>query len=164
MPYFHLTDEEIADLVAYFMALADEPYPYETIEVTPNPQAVEIGREMFRNEAQCASGACHPNPGSAPTPDNAAPNLISVSRLKPKWIRDWIANPEAFWPGNGMPYFPWEANGVPLYPNYAGGDVNAQIDALRDYVLTLGRKMGRTTPVETPVAPSAKANGTRRPS
>lgn len=146
MPYFHLSDEEIADLVAYFMALVDEPYPYQTVEVEVNPDLIAIGREMFRNEAQCASGACHPNPGTTPLPSNLAPNLVSTSRLKPQWVKEWIANPEAFWPGNGMPYFPWEANGTPLYPAYANGDVNIQMEALRDYVLSLGRKMSRTAP------------------
>jgi mono/diheme cytochrome c family protein len=164
MPLFHLSDEEVADLVAYFMALVDEPYPYETIEPTTNPEANAIGRGMFRNEAQCASGACHPNPGSTPTPDNLAPSLVSTSRLKPEWVKEWIANPESFWPGNGMPYFPWDVNGTPLYSKYANGDVNAQIEGLRDYVLSLGRRMSWSAPVESAQKPASvrKTNGARR--
>jgi cbb3-type cytochrome oxidase cytochrome c subunit len=138
MPWFRLTDEEVSELVAYLMALADEPYPYQTIEAQPDPGLAAVGRNLYQNEARCATGACHPS--GRPTADNLAPDLVSAARLKPEWIEAWLANPDTFWPGNGMPYFPWEMNGVALFPQYMQGDVQTQMRALRDYVLTLGPK------------------------
>lgn len=141
MPLYHLTDSEVSDIVAYLMALVDEPYPYESIIPSPQADLVAMGKTMFLNEARCASGACHPS--TAPKPENRAPDLASTARLKPTWVKEWIANPEAFWPGNGMPYFPWDLGGSAIYPQYADGNVDTQMNALRDYVLALGKPRQR---------------------
>ena len=137
MPYFNLTDQEAADLVVYFMALADEPYPYDAIDHEQDPALVRIGHEMFRNEAGCASGACHP--ATEPTEQNLASDLAHAGRLKPDWIEQWVTSPEGSWPGNGVPDSPWEVEDAGPYPAHADGDVATQMRALRDYVLTLGR-------------------------
>lgn len=138
MPYFQLTDSEAGDIVAYFAALAGEAYPYEEVVVETDPALVEIGANMFQNDAGCSAGACHPV--AEPGPENLAPWLATAERLKPEWITKWITNPEQFWPGNGMPLFPWEISGQALYPQHAGGDVPTQMNALRDYVLTLAEE------------------------
>jgi len=138
MPYFQLTDTEAGDLVAYFMALAGETYPYEEITHEADEALVQIGENMFRNDAGCAAGACHP--ATEPGPANLAPWLAHSERLKPEWIAEWVTDPEYFWPGNGMPLFPWEIGGQALYAQYADGDVPTQMHALRDYVLTLAEE------------------------
>ena len=135
MPYFQLTDEEASDMVAYFAALANEPYPYEEIDDSSNAELVNLGSVMFRTEAKCSAGECHPAAGD--TAQKLAPDLVHASRLKPRWIKAWVTNPDDFWVGNGMPYFPWDMDGEALYPQY--GEVDRQLSALRDYVLTLGR-------------------------
>jgi mono/diheme cytochrome c family protein len=138
MPYFQLSDSEAGDLVSYFAALAGEAYPYEEVVTETDPALVEIGKNMFQNDAGCAVGACHP--AAEPGPGNLAPWLATAERLKPEWIAEWITDPEHFWPGNGMPLFPWEINGQALYPHHADGDVPTQMNALRDYVLTLAKE------------------------
>jgi mono/diheme cytochrome c family protein len=138
MPYFQMTDTEAGDVVAYFMALAGETYPYEEVVTETDPALVEIGANMFQNDAKCSAGACHP--AAEPGPGNLAPWLKTAERLKPEWIAEWVTNPDDFWPGNGMPLFPWEIGGQALYPAYAGGDVPTQMHALRDYVLTLAEE------------------------
>ena len=136
MPYFQLTDEEASDIVSYFAALANEPYPYEVIEDEAEPALVRLGSSMYEAEAGCSTGECHPASGDLSP--KYAPDLRHSTRLKPRWIKAWVTNPEDFWPGSGMPKFPWinEADGSPLYPQY--GEVDQLMSALRDYVLTLG--------------------------
>ena len=138
MPYFQLSDTEAGDIVAYFMALAGETYPYEEVTHETDEALVQIGEGMFRNDAGCSAGACHPS--AEPGPANLAPWLVNADRLKPEWIAEWVTNPDQFWPGNGMPLFPWEIGGQALYGQYADGDVPTQMNALRDYVLTLAEE------------------------
>jgi hypothetical protein len=71
---------------------------------------------------------------------------MAHERLNPDWIIAWLRNPQKIMPGTKMPsFFP----GGP--PDVLGGDDEAQIRALRDYVITLGM-----TP---PSAPPTQAAG-----
>jgi hypothetical protein len=59
---------------------------------------------------------------------------MARQRLSPSWIAKWIQDPQKLQPGTRMPSF---------YPggpdNILGGKDEKQIEALRDYLLTLGR-------------------------
>jgi cbb3-type cytochrome oxidase cytochrome c subunit len=67
--------------------------------------------------------------------DGWAPDLaLARQRLNPNWIIKWLQDPQKVQPGTKMPSF---------YPggpdNILGGKDDKQIEALRDYLMTLGR-------------------------
>lgn len=100
MPYFHLSDDEAQDLSEYFQALDEQPYPYVWL---PDPHLTEdqmgLAKEIV--DQQCAR--CH-TVGSTVNPEASAPSLdYTKTRLKPKWVADWIRAPEKIVPGTKMP-------------------------------------------------------------
>jgi mono/diheme cytochrome c family protein len=70
-----------------------------------------------------------------------APDLnLARQRLNPNWIIKWLQDPQKVQPGTKMPSF---------YPggpdNILGGKDDRQIEALRDYLMTLGRSSAAAT-------------------
>jgi hypothetical protein len=65
---------------------------------------------------------------------------MARGRLKPEWISDWIAKPDSIQPGTRMPNFYPELKEPSPYSQDFGGDAKAQIGAIRDYVLTIGKQ------------------------
>ena len=64
-----------------------------------------------------------------------APDLtMARQRLNPNWILKWLKDPQKVQPGTKMPSF---------YPggpdNVLGGKEDLQIEALRDYLMSIGR-------------------------
>jgi hypothetical protein len=59
---------------------------------------------------------------------------MARARLNPEWIVKWVKDAQPMQPGTKMPSF---------YPggpdNILGGKDDRQIEALRDYLITLGR-------------------------
>ena len=86
-------------------------------------------------------------------PTTLAPDLrMSSERLQPDWILDWLKSPLTILPGTRMPVF-WADYPKSPYPQL-GGNADAQIRAIRDYLLTLKggptpRKTGGGTVVAT---------------
>jgi hypothetical protein len=73
-------------------------------------------------------------PADQPTA-NLAPDLrMAPDRLQPDWILDWLKSPSAILPGTRMPAF-WPDFPKSFYPHF-NGDAEAQIRAVRDYLLT----------------------------
>jgi cytochrome c2 len=137
MPTFSFTDEEANTLTHYFAALDRVPFP-----VAPRPALdatmVAHGRELFARW-QCVK--CHVVAGKLPDqdPSNMAPDLANVpQRLRADWLTQWLADPGRVQPGTRMPAnFP--ANPAEnAYPEILGGDQKQQVDAVRQYLLTLG--------------------------
>jgi hypothetical protein len=67
--------------------------------------------------------------------DGWAPDLtLARQRLNPNWIIKWLKDPQKVQPGTKMPSF---------YPggpdNVLGGKEDVQIEALRDYLMSIGR-------------------------
>jgi mono/diheme cytochrome c family protein len=115
------------------------PYPYE-----PAPQieaaAVTTGKVLFE-KWRCVS--CHVVAGKLPSqedPAMMAPDLAEVPRrLRADWIGQWLQDPGRIQPGTRMPAnFPANAQ-ENAYPEILGGDQAKQIDAVRAYLLTLGK-------------------------
>jgi hypothetical protein len=71
--------------------------------------------------------------------------------LRPDWIIKWLHDPQKVQPGTKMPSF---------YPggpdDILGGKEDAQITALRDYIMSLGHAAAVSVS-PTPRAPAAKA-------
>jgi cbb3-type cytochrome oxidase cytochrome c subunit len=69
-----------------------------------------------------------------------APDLAKVpERLRADWLSQWLADPGKIMPGTRMPTnFPADPQ-ENAYPEILGGDQKKQIEAVRAYLLTLGK-------------------------
>ena len=142
MPTFGFTDEEANTLLKYFTALSQSDFPFETPPAQPFPAAeITAGKRLTTPDYfNCFS--CHQQGARKPEgdPSGWAPDLaLARSRLRPDWIEDWIKDPQKLYPGTKMPSFydpgSFDTSGP---DDILGGNENQQIQALRDYLLTLG--------------------------
>ena len=143
MPTFHFPDQDATEAVHYFAAASNKSFPYLTAEAEkPTGQRLKESEELFA-ALQCTN--CHVlgalRPGQ--DPGSAAPNfLMTKNRLRPDWIPLWLKNPQALLDGTRMPSF-WDFSDEahPTSPSKLfGGDANAQINALRDYLMHIELK------------------------
>jgi len=138
MPTFDFAEEELNTITHYFAAQDGVPYPYEP-EPVVEPATVAAGRDLFERW-QCVK--CHVVAGKLPNqePANMAPDLAIVpERLRADWLSEWLADPGRIAPGTRMPAnFPADPN-ENAFPEILGGDQARQIEAVRAYLLTLGR-------------------------
>jgi len=137
MPTFGFSDEEANLLVSYFDGLSRVRIPFAHFnEKSIPPENLKAARTMFgKDYFDCLS--CHQQGEKKPEgpPEGWAPDLtLARSRLNPDWIIKWLRDPQKLQPGTKMPSF---------YPggpdDILGGSDERQIQALRDYILTLGR-------------------------
>ena len=150
MPTFGFSDEHTTQLINYFNGLSkvENPYAYFDERNVP-PDHLDAARMLVSEEYfNCFS--CHVRGGKNPEgpPEGWAPDLaMARQRLSPSWIIKWIQDPQKIQPGTKMPSF---------YPggpdNILGGKDDRQIEAMRDYLMTLGR--------DGPPAPAAAAEAT----
>lgn len=122
MPQWHWTDEDATAIVTYFAAAANEPFPFQSVEISEFGDAHRTtardlfgipGAANYSSTLQCMS--CHPSGGLTPSSpkDNWGPDLNqSQARLKVPFLKAWITDPEA-WAGHGtkMPTVFYEADG-----------------------------------------------------
>jgi mono/diheme cytochrome c family protein len=139
MPTFSFTDEQRNTITRFFATLDKVPYPYEPAPRV-EPTAVATGKLLFE-KWRCVS--CHVVAGKLPSqedPAMMAPDLAEVPRrLRADWIGQWLQDPGRVQPGTRMPAnFPANAQ-ENAYPEILGGDQAKQIDAVRAYLLTLGK-------------------------
>ncbi|MDR3691052.1 MAG: c-type cytochrome, partial [Fimbriimonas sp.] len=108
MPNFQLNDQDAAMLTEYFMALSNQPAPYE---YTPPDQKVfpmaVLGAKYFM-DLKCQS--CHPIGGkqgvAGGDTKKLGPDLgMSPIRLKKDWMLRFLKDPQSFSPGTQMPNF-----------------------------------------------------------
>jgi cytochrome c2 len=139
MPTYDFSDDDIAKLMRYFLAIENEGFKYKDYErFRPDPGMLAVGADLFE-QLQCAR--CHPGADDVPggvTAADLAPDLrLTRTRLKPDWVLDWLHDPQEVEPGTRMPtFFP---DGQTPFPDILEGDYIKQIEALRDYTWTLGR-------------------------
>ena len=134
MPTFDLDDPHWNTILDYFGAISESVGPFRTHEVLTASDVTPAGEELF-DLLRCQQ--CHvldTIPADQPS-DNLAPDLRMASeRLQPEWILDWLIEPLAIQPGTRMPMF-WTEYPGSFYPQL-DGDGSAQIEAIRDYLLT----------------------------
>jgi mono/diheme cytochrome c family protein len=160
MPTFEFGEDQLNTVTRYFAALDKVPFPYD-----PKPPAdaamVAAGQDLF-NRWQCVK--CHVVAGKLPNqpPENMAPDLAEVPRrLRAGWLHEWLADPGRIQPGTRMPAnFPKDA-GENAYPDILGGDQQKQIQAVTQYLLTLGRGEG-AAPARARAAEAAAPTGSTR--
>ena len=145
MPTFSFTDYELNALTAYFAAVDEAPYPFESTFTTAHSypgDLVSEGAELAadqRGSLQCFS--CHFRGTQEPRVPSTqwAPDLaLAADRLRPEWIDGWIKDPQALQPGTNMPQFymsmePGRGFWAPL-----NNDPQTEIDALVAYIMSLG--------------------------
>ncbi|MBI4042527.1 MAG: c-type cytochrome [Deltaproteobacteria bacterium] len=137
MPSFNFTDEEVNDLVKYFVALDHQPFPFETEKPRPlTPQQKGEAVQLFEI-LKCQQ--CHPSGAEAEgvqASSTLGPNLaMARERLRRAWMIDWLKDPQKLQPGTMMPGFFVEGS-TPV-PHLLNGDPQLQIEALTDYLQTL---------------------------
>jgi mono/diheme cytochrome c family protein len=134
MPTFGLDDRNLNGLIQYFAAVSDQLGPFRTQQVVTASNTLGVGRELFEL-LKCQQ--CHvlgEIPRDQPT-ENLAPDLrMSSDRLQADWILDWLRAPASILPGTRMPAY-WPDHPKSFYAQL-GGDAEAQIRAIRDYLLT----------------------------
>ncbi|OFV93669.1 MAG: hypothetical protein A3H95_06190 [Acidobacteria bacterium RIFCSPLOWO2_02_FULL_64_15] len=136
MPTFGLDDAELNGVINYFGSISNTIGPFQTHEIVRVANSEATGRRLFET-FQCQK--CHVL-GAIPRDQetaNLAPDLRMASdRLNPEWIVEWLKNPLVILPGTRMPGF-WPADLYPKspYPEF-GGSADAQMRAIRDYLLT----------------------------
>jgi hypothetical protein len=164
MPNFHMSSAEASALVNYFAAKSDAEFPYEynqrrrgdylaRLEQT-HPALLDDAMKIVTDGNYCvkchAVGDYQPT-GAVPT---LGPQLGDVyRRLRPEFVRRWVANPVRLLPYTGMPvnipYDPHLANlgGVSqaLFP----GTSIQQIDGLVDLLMNFDEYTKRRTSVRS---------------
>ncbi|MBI5394349.1 MAG: c-type cytochrome, partial [Verrucomicrobia bacterium] len=162
MPTFEFTDEQANTLVKYFSYLDNQDFPFEkdyVLERHPDVEKLNVGKQLFQ-KLQCVK--CHNlRPGQQLTPEQANqqfPSLVLVrDRLKPKWVADWMRDPNYFQKGTQMPAF-WP-DGASPFPDILGGNAQKQMEAVRDYMFVYqGEDLGQPAAPAAP-APAAKPAG-----
>jgi mono/diheme cytochrome c family protein len=158
MPTFGLSDEHATQLVNYFNGLSKVEQPFVYVDEKRIPaEHIEAAKQLVSKDYfNCFS--CHQQGERKPEGpvDGWAPDLnMARQRLNPTWILKWLKDPQKVQPGTKMPSF---------YPggpdNILGGKDDLQIEALRDYLLTLGRPGAAVA--ATAVAETAKAKPPKR--
>ncbi len=137
MPTFGFSDDHGTQLVNYFNGLSKVEQPFVYIDDKQIPaEHIEAAKQLVSADFfNCFS--CHVRGGKNPEgpPEGWAPDLaMARQRLNPDWIIRWLQDPQKVQPGTKMPSF------YPGGPDtILGGKDDRQIEAMRDYLVTLGR-------------------------
>ncbi|MFN8542638.1 MAG: c-type cytochrome [Candidatus Binatia bacterium] len=160
MPTFGLDDVTTHGIVSYFGALDKVTVPFVHIDRAEfRADSVEAGK-LLATKDYFACFSCHQRGAEKPEgpPEGWAPDLgMAAARLGPQWIVKWLRDPQKVMPGTKMPSFytpdaDGKLGGGP--DDVLGGDAEAQMRALRDYVISIG------LPNITPPSPSQAAGVT----
>ncbi|MFQ6112470.1 MAG: c-type cytochrome [bacterium] len=141
MPTFKLSDQEVNQLIEYFQALEGISEPFLEVKIQLTSNEIKAAERLFSDDyLSCFS--CHQVGRKKPAgpPSGWAPDfLLAPERLNPEWVFDWIADPQALQPGTRMPSFYPDA----APPDILKGDPDKQIEALRDYLMSIPKFVGK---------------------
>lgn len=153
MPTFQMNDAEVNTLVNFFNGLSKVDAPFSSFDEQKIPKDHLDAARILVTKDYFNCFSCHQQGEKKPEgpPEGWAPDLtLARARLNPNWIIKWLHDPQKVQPGTKMPsFFP----GGP--DNILGGKDDLQIEALRDYIMSLGR--GAPAPAKpAPAKPAAK--------
>jgi cytochrome c551/c552 len=163
MPNFHMSSDEASKLVDYFAAKSNAEFPYEYnnrrrgsylagLEQS-HPALLNDAMKIVTNRSYCVN--CH-SLGDYQAQNSLkalGPNLDQVyRRLRPDYLRRWIADPQRTLPYTGMPAnIPFD----PSPPNFGGvsqdlfpGPSISQLDGVVDLLMNLDEYTRRQTSVK----------------
>jgi mono/diheme cytochrome c family protein len=157
MPRFNLTSKEAESLAAYFAAVDGEEYPYEQMAEreaaylddmeSKHAGYLKDGFNLMTLTPDAKAGSqdklcvnCH-NVGTKKaegTPAERGPNLwLTPDRLRPTWLKQWIASPKRLLPYTGMPNnFTF---GQEKYQEAFKGTSSEQVTAVRDALINYNK-------------------------
>ncbi|MGQ3686190.1 MAG: c-type cytochrome [Candidatus Loosdrechtia sp.] len=142
MPSFDMSDEEATALAKFFTVRDGEPYPFEFFEETKRdyikekeqqfPGYLQSAKKLFESQdVNCLK--CHIMGDKMPEgePVDWAPDLtLAKKRLKPKWIKRWLLDPQSIQPGTKMPKFFQEGE----FQEYIPGTPEEQAEVMKDFI------------------------------
>jgi len=152
MPRFNLSRSEAGKLADHFAAVGDAEYPY-----TPKPVAASAPLDVARLDRAMRlmldrttyCGKCHTIGNDASAGQNRtvlAPRLDEVGRrLRPEYLRRWLADPKSVLPYTAMPSL-FSASGKPLGQDVFPGSSRQQLDAVIELLLRYEEYMKQRTP------------------
>jgi hypothetical protein len=154
MPKFNMSSDEARKLVAYFAAVDDAQHPYSFDERTRNTHLISAESEREDRLGDALKLAvvvckqCHVIGDFKPAGNAAAmaPNLERIhKRLRPDYLRQWLAKPTSILPYTNMPanFERYELNNQGLYH----GTSQEQLDAVVDLLLNYDQVMKERTTV-----------------
>lgn len=172
MPNFRMSSDEAAKLVDYFAAASGAEFPYEYKDRQSASHLAEqegrLGEAMniVVNGNYCVK--CHGVAEFYPQGDETTfgPNLADVHRrLRPEYLRNWIANPKRILPYTGMPvnipYKPDAENLGGIAQSLFEGTSIAQVNGLVDLLLNFdsyAKRQTQVSPMVKAAADKAKAD------
>ncbi len=168
MPRYNMSAEEAGKLVDYFAAVSGVDFPYSShprsraayLEGMERRQPGRLERAMqilVDGRTYCAK--CHLIGDSGPGGEirtTLAPNLDRVGRrIRPEYLRRWLANPKSVLPYTAMPVnFP--PSGQPLDPTRFPGNSLEQLDAVMDLLVNYDWYVKRRAPIRRLLEPAAE--------
>ncbi|NOY29105.1 MAG: c-type cytochrome [Planctomycetes bacterium] len=164
MPDFRMSSDDAAKLVDYFAAVsgAEFPYEYKSRQRASYLAKFEADRlsnamDIVVNSNYCVK--CHAVGDFVPQGDPATfgPNLAEVyRRLRPEYIRDWVANPKRTLPYTGMPVNIPFAGGISqdVFHGTSVEQLDGLIDLLMNYDVYT-RQQTSVSPLVEAAAPAA---------
>ncbi len=168
MPNFHMSSEDAAKLVDYFAAISGAEYPYQyktrqrasylaSLEAD-QPERLSDAIGIVVNNNYCVK--CHAVGDFQPQGDPVTfgPNLAEVyRRLRPEYLREWVANPKRILPYTGMPVnIPFEAGiSQDLFHGTSVEQLDGLVDLLMNFDVYTKRQTSISSLVEATVAASA---------
>ena len=142
MPTFGLSDEDANRVITHFARRDGAAFPF--LSYTPRsfgPVEKQAALKLFSKDYDNC-WTCHQQGEKKPASpiDSWAPDLtLARSRLRPDWIIQWLHDPQKLQPGTKMPNFYDPADPKSTAPSdILGGDPEKQIEAIRDYIYSLG--------------------------
>lgn len=137
MPTFEFSSDEATTLVEYFAAVSGVTHPFVYVDDQRIPRSYVEAGDLLASDEYFSCFSCHQQGDRKPEgpPEGWAPDLgLARTRLNPEWIVQWLEDPQKLMPGTKMPSF---------YPggpeDIFDGDEAKQREAIRDYLLELGR-------------------------
>ncbi|MEX2187033.1 MAG: c-type cytochrome [Pirellulales bacterium] len=174
MPKFNMSSDEARKLVAYFAAVDDVEHPYTFDRRTRSEHLIstEASRPDRLNDAlkltvvvckQCHQIGDFAPPGFAAS---MAPNLERIhKRLRPDYIRQWLADPTSILPYTNMPanFERDKVNNQALYHGTSGEQLDAVVDLLLNYDQIMKERTTIAKLVEEWAPAATATNGAEAP-
>ena len=171
MPNFHMSSDDAAKLVDYFAAVSGAEFPYEyksrqRASYLAKFEAERLSKAMniVVNSNYCVK--CHAVGDFSPQGDPATfgPNLAEVyRRLRPEYIRNWVANPKRTLPYTGMPVNIPFAGGISqdVFHGTSVEQLDGLIDLLMNYDVYT-RQQTTVSPLVKAAAPAAASSDAKK--
>lgn len=171
MPKFNMSSTEASQLANYFAAVDGADFPYEfkprmaaeslVGESSPERERLDLALKVITSNTYCVQ--CHKVGDFVPNQPSfgMAPNLAEVQhRLRPEYIKEWIASPKTKLPYTTMPDnipFKNKSTEQTEVEKILGGSTESQLQTVVDFLLNYDRYMEGKTLIKPLVKPAPSA-------